>query len=95
LILLLFVFPGAQHEAIIVTSFWLFSIAVDDSGDFFVENTVMNISFLRMKIFIKGGSDDAVSIDSDAELFSDFSYICIVSIIKKKLTFFIRLIELI
>lgn len=51
----------------------LFCVAVDDSGDFFVEDAVVNVGLLGVKVFVEGGSDHAVRVDPDPELLGDLA----------------------
>ena len=72
LILLLIILPSSQCKTIIASAFGLLCIAISNSGDFFVQDAVMDVGFLRMEVFIEGGADHAIRVYDDSELFSDF-----------------------
>ena len=72
LILLLIVLPSSQHETIVASAFGFLSIAISNSSDFFIQDAVMDVGFLRMEIFIEGGADYAIRVYDDSELFGDF-----------------------
>ena len=71
LILLLFLVVTTQHEGVVLT-LRFFSIAVDDSCDLFAENAIVDVGFLGVEVFVKGGPDHTVRVYGDSELFSDF-----------------------
>lgn len=53
LILFFLIFSSSKGEPIVVPSFGFFGVAVDDSGDFFVEDTVVDVGFFGMEILIE------------------------------------------
>lgn len=54
-------------------AFGLFCVAVDDSGNFFVEDTIVDVGLLGVEVFVEGGSDHAVGVNPDAELLGDLA----------------------
>lgn len=54
-------------------AFGLFCVAIDDSGDFFVEDAVVDVGLLGVEVFVEGGSDHAVGVDPDPELLGDLA----------------------
>lgn len=70
--------PAAHHECIVMTAFGFLCVPVYDSSHFLVQDAVVNVGFLGMEVFVKGGSNHAVRVDNDAELFGDLAYVCIV-----------------
>lgn len=79
LILLLIVFPSSQHETIIASAFGLLGIAISNSSDFFIQDAVMDVGFLRMEVFIERCADYAIRVYDDSELFGDFWDVAVVS----------------
>lgn len=67
MILFLFIISAAKHEAIIGSIFEFFSIAIDDSCDFLIEDTIVDVCLLGVEVFVKRSPDDAIRIDCDAE----------------------------
>lgn len=72
LILFLIVLSSAQHETVIASAFGLLGIAISHSSDFFIQNAVMDVGFLRMEVFVKRGADYAIGVYHDSKLFGDF-----------------------
>lgn len=60
LVLFLVVFAVSAHEGVVVSAFGLFGVAVDDAGDFFVEDAVVDVGFFGVEVFVEGGAYDAV-----------------------------------
>lgn len=79
LILLLIVLPSSQHESIIASAFGLLGIAISNSSDFFIQDAVMDVGFLRMEVFIERCADYAIRVYDDSELFGDFWDVAVVS----------------
>lgn len=80
LIVLLLLLPSSEVEAVIVTSFWLLRIAIDNSGHLFVQYPVVNVCFFRVEIFVKRSSDDAITVYRYSELASDFPNVGVIPI---------------
>lgn len=78
LVLLLVFIPVAHHEGVVVAALGFLGIAVDDPGDFFIEDAVVNIGFFGVEIFVEGSTDDAVGVDGDAEFFGNFCNVGVV-----------------
>ena len=72
LVLLLVIVLGPHHEHVVDPALGLLGVAVDDPGDLFVEDSVVDVGFFGVEIFIEGGPDNTVAVDGDAELGGDF-----------------------
>ena len=53
-----------------LTGFGLFRIPVYDSGDFLVEDSVVNVGFFGVEVFVKRCSDHTVRVDGDSKFAS-------------------------
>lgn len=82
LILFLIFLPSSHHKSIIVSALWLLRIAIYDSSDFLVQDSVVNIGLFWMKVFIKRSADNTVRVDCNTKLLCSFAYVCIISILK-------------
>lgn len=78
LVLLLVLIPASQHKTVITFTLRLLGVAIRYSGDFLVEDAVMDVGLFGVEVFIEGGPDDAVGVDGYSELLSDFGDIGIV-----------------
>lgn len=79
LVLLLVLIPATQHETVIAFPLGFLGVAIGDSGDFLVEDAVVNVGLFGVEVFIEGGPDDAVGVDDYSELLGDLGDIGIVS----------------
>ena len=77
-LVLFFVVLVSAHEGVVVSAFGLFGVAVDDAGDFFVEDAVVDVGFFGVEVFVEGGAYDAVGVDGDAEFFGGFADVGVV-----------------
>ncbi len=80
LIFLFVLFTSPSHESSIVTSFRFFCISIDNTGNFFIEDSVMNVGLFGMEVFIERGSDDTVRVNGDAKFFGGFTDVGVVSV---------------
>ena len=53
-----------------LTRFRLFGITVDDSGDFLAEDSVVNVGFFGVEVFVKRSPDNTIGVDGHSELLS-------------------------
>ena len=75
LVLLFFIVPPSQHEHIVVLGLGLLAVAVDDSCDFLVQDSIVDVGFFGVEVFIKRRSDHAVRVDLNSELLCHFAYV--------------------
>ncbi len=61
-----------------MSSFGFFGVTVDNSGDFFIEDAVVDIGLLGVEVLVEGGADDTIAIDGDSKLFGDFADVGVV-----------------
>ena len=54
-----------------MSSFGFFGIAIDNSGDLFIENSIVDIGLFWVEILVEGGSDNTVVINLDSKLGGD------------------------
>lgn len=81
MILFFFIVPSSHHEGIVVSSLGLLGVAVDNSGDLFVENSIVDIGLFGMEIFVEGSSDNTIIIDLDSKFGGDGGEVGIVFVV--------------
>lgn len=78
LVLLLVFVPASKHETIITLTLRLLGISICHSGDFLIEDAVVDVGLFGVEVFIEGGPDDTVRVDDYSELLSHLRDIGIV-----------------
>ena len=61
-----------------LATFGLLGVAIDDSSDLLIEDAVVDVGLLRVEVFVEGGPDDAVRVDSNSKLLGDVVEISVV-----------------
>lgn len=67
--LLIIIGRSSSHQERCILAFGVFGIAIDDSNDFFVENSIVDVCFFGVEVFVKGCPHHTVVINGDAEPF--------------------------
>ena len=78
LVLFLLLVVAAEHEGVVLPALGLLGVPVDDSGDFFGEDPVVDVGLLGVEVFVKGSADHAVRVNHHSELFGHLAQVGVV-----------------
>ena len=67
ILLLIIISCSSHHECVMLTSFWLFGVSIDNSSHLLIENSIVNVRLFGVEIFVKRCSDNTVRVDSHSK----------------------------